>query len=634
MPFIWNTKPNLPPEVPPIVVGPEEVSYKVHVVANSVNAGGTVSYNTPNTAYDIVYELDSLNVRNMQVFVGNIRTSNIGTANINTATINQATINTANITNATINVGFFTGTPTANFSMVSKAYVDNAIANISGGTGPDMTANLITTKGDLLVGFAPNTAHRFGVGSNGSVISVRNSSNLKVDWSLVSSSQQHTGLYIGTHYHPTLKFSQVLLRRADNIIMDDGEAVSEWENLTADITVSGAGGLDANSIEAANTWYEVWAIRNRNSGAKALLLHRMLDRVLDQEWPATLAQAASLRNGNPALTTFLQRYCSKISQSFVPDRTGSLRSVELSIARSFLPGGNVWITIQPENGLGNASGAVLATSRTYATDFLSTTTSATRFVFDTAAAVNSGDRYHIVAEGDWPIVDAGNTINFFGNTSPLGPGQQAWMANVGYTRGNLTINSGYGDCRMYNLVTGTWITSPNTGGGGGPQDLQFKVFIEDNNTALSLPSGYNQKALLSYVHNNGSSNFKEYIQQNRTMIMGFDADWLAWSSAASSILVTVNLGNNVPPISCSVQFLCWSFNLALGTSFGFSLGDRYTNDLGVLPYIDYDHRGAYKYGPNQGKMGLSPIVAIDNQQFIVSRQLGVDFRLYVANITF
>ena len=130
--------------------------------------------------------------------------------------------------------------------------------------------------------------------------------------------------------------------------MDDGEEVSAWANLTADITISGAGGCDANSVEASNTWYEVWAIRNKTSGTKALLLHRMLDRVLDQEWPATLLQTSSLRNGNPALTVIFQRYCSKVSQSFVPDLSGSLRSVELTASRSLLPGGNVWITIQPE----------------------------------------------------------------------------------------------------------------------------------------------------------------------------------------------------------------------------------------------------------------------------------------------
>ena len=631
MAFIWNPEPNLPPIVPPIVIGPEETSSKVHVVANTVNVGGAVSYNTTNVGYDVVYEFDSLNVRNMRVLTGVIDRANIGTAVINTATINQATINTANITHATINIGFFTGNATANFSMVSKQYVDNAIAGISSGSGPDTTANLITTKGDLLVGFAPNTAHRLGVGANGQVLSVLGSSNLKQQWISTADSQEFTGLYIGTHHHPTLKRSQVLLRHADTITMDDGEVVSGWDNVTADITVSGPGGLDANSVEAANTWYEVWAIRNSTSGAKALLLHRMLDRVLDQQWPATLSLVSSLRNGNPALTAVFQRYSSRVSQSFVPAITGGLKSVELTMSRTLTPGGNIWVSIQPENGLGNASGSILATSRPIGADFITTSSSKLRFTFDTPTIVNSGDRYHMVVEGDWPIVAAGNCINLFGNTAPLGPGQQSWMANVGYTSGNLTINSGYGDSRMFNVVTSTWATSPNV---SGPQDLYFKIFIEENSTALALPAGYNQKALLSYVHNNQSSNFKEYSQHNRMMVMGFEDDWLAWNSGATNETTAVELGNNIPPIACSVQFLCWTFNLSLGFAFGFALGDRYMIDLSLNSIADYDHRGAFRYGPNQGKMGLSPVVTLDDSQFMMSRQVGVDFRLYVANISF
>jgi len=170
MPFIWNSNPNPPPANIAPEIASTEISYKVHVVANTVNAGGEVSYNTPNAGYDVIYELDSLNVRTMRVQTGIIGAANIGTAFINNATINQASINTANITHATINVGFFTGNATANFSMVSKQYVDNAIANISGGSGPDLTANIFQLKGDLLVGFAPNTAHRLGAGDDGEIL--------------------------------------------------------------------------------------------------------------------------------------------------------------------------------------------------------------------------------------------------------------------------------------------------------------------------------------------------------------------------------------------------------------------------------------------------------------------------------
>jgi hypothetical protein len=311
--------------------------------------------------------------------------------------------------------------------------------------------------------------------------------------------------------------------------------------------------------------------------------------------------------------------------------TGALKSLEVSILRTATPNGNVWVSIQNENGLGNASGTPLATSRVVGAEFIPTTTGKMRFSFDSPVIVSSGSRYHMVFEGDWPINSDGRCINFSGNTAPLGPGQQAWMANVGYTRGNLTINSGYGDSRLYNGVTGTWIVGANA---SGPQDLWFKTFIENNDTALALPAGYNQKCLLSYVCNNSSSNFKEYSQQGRTMVMGFDADWKAWDSAGVNEMVTVELGTVVPPIACSVQYLCWTFNLTFGFAFGFALGDRYMTDMSLTTLADYDHRGAFRFGPNQGKMGLSGILTLDNGQFMTSRQVGVDYRLYVASITF
>lgn len=67
MPFIWNSNPNPPTRELPQPVPPGEVTYLVDVVANTVNAGGSLLYNTANTSYDVVYALPSLNVGNLTV---------------------------------------------------------------------------------------------------------------------------------------------------------------------------------------------------------------------------------------------------------------------------------------------------------------------------------------------------------------------------------------------------------------------------------------------------------------------------------------------------------------------------------------------------------------------------------------
>ena len=295
MAFTWNPIPNPPARVLPTPVPPGEVSYEVKLVANTVDYGGEVRYNSTNHSYDVIYEFPSLNIGDGVFRNGVFETANISNATINVATINTASINTATITNATIQYGYTTGNPTSNMGIATKFYVDNVIASISGGTGPDNTANLFVSTGDLLVGFAPNTAHRLPVGTDGQALTANAASPLKQSWVNISGSQRVMGLTMGTHVHPTNKLTQVHLKRADGIIMQDGEYVTGWSNLIADITTTGAGGLDSNSSRAANTWYEVYAIRNSSTGAKALLLDRTLNRVQDANWPATQTLVAYLR---------------------------------------------------------------------------------------------------------------------------------------------------------------------------------------------------------------------------------------------------------------------------------------------------------------------------------------------------
>ena len=132
MSFNWVPTPQIPTPNIPEPIGSSEVSYKVDVVANTVDWGGEVRYNTANASYDVVYEFDSLNVSMMVIDNAFFDTATINTLNINVATANTVTIGTANIANLYATYGTITGNATSNLSVVTKEYVDNAIASISG----------------------------------------------------------------------------------------------------------------------------------------------------------------------------------------------------------------------------------------------------------------------------------------------------------------------------------------------------------------------------------------------------------------------------------------------------------------------------------------------------------------------
>jgi hypothetical protein len=636
MAFTWNPTPSAPVRTLPQPVPPGQVTYQVHAVANTVDYGGAVRYNTANRSYDIVYEFPSLNV-NIGIFEnGFFESMNVGRATLNVADINQARINTSNITNATITFAYVTGDPTANMGIASKAYVDNAVASISGGTGPDSTANLFLAQGDLLVGIAPNTANRLPVGNDAYMLQSTQNAALKQTWTSTSAIQRAVGVSIGTHHHPTKKLHQLLLKSADSIIMQDGETVAGWSNLIADIQTTGAGGLDSSSALAASTWYEVYAIRNSSTGTKALLLHRMKNRSVAANWPATAISLAYLRRGITALTIPGLRYITKVSQSFVPTFSGPLSSIDLRVQRTGTPQGNCWITIQPDDLTGNASGTVLCTSDSLPVDLLSTSSGQVRFVFYNTTNLVAGERYHLVAEGDFSnaLADVERSIGFSGNNGPIGPGQQSWMANVGYTSGNLTI-MGYGDCRVWNVVTSRWSVAANMIGiGQGPSDLWFGINLDQNETALSLPSGYDQYALISYACTNASGNFKPYKQHHRTMTMGFELDWRAFT-ATSTGYQPIDISSGVPPIDCTVQFLTKNPNA--GFAGQWPLGGRYSFDLGIdTGNMDTKYYGQYAYGFSAFRPGYAPAIVADqwNYMYTTVNSVALEMALYTTTITF
>ena len=141
MPFSWITGPQLPPENIPAPIPSSAITYKVDLVANTVNAGGVLVYNTTAELYDVVYPVTTgsavlLNVSTfaeMNVSFGNLTVANVdvfnsAVANIGTANINFITADSANITTLyypTIVSGNASADPTTPLGIATKQYVDN-----------------------------------------------------------------------------------------------------------------------------------------------------------------------------------------------------------------------------------------------------------------------------------------------------------------------------------------------------------------------------------------------------------------------------------------------------------------------------------------------------------------------------
>jgi hypothetical protein len=155
-----------------------------------------------------------------------------------------------------------------------------------------------------------------------------------------------------------------------------------------------------------------------------------------------------------------------------------------------------------------------------------------RFLFDTNTSVTTGTTYHIVYQGDYTASDTNYTT---------------WWG---------TIAAGYasGSSKEFR---GAWGSTLPT---SGVQDLWFKTFVKSTPiTSVTMPAGYDQRCLISYVYNDSNSKFKQYVQKNRSMVMSVSSDWKAFTSI-TGLIEAVNLGASVPPITCSVQFYHWLTN--------------------------------------------------------------------------
>lgn len=597
MPFVWNTNPNPPARALPQAVAPEEISYKVHVVANTVNAGGTLSYNTPNIGYDVLYQLPTANVNSAHFTSAYFDNITVNTATISTASINVANITTANLVNANILYGYVGSDPTSNLGVASKHYVDAAMANVP--TGGSDLQNIIDAQGDLLVGTGVHTATRLPMGTPGQILSTDSAAASGLRWVTIAGQELFYNLWVQTHYDLASNDHVVLLRSAGEIVMNDGIRTSNWINKTADIEVSGAGGLDTGS-EETDRWYEVHAIRNSSTDDRALILHKCPVTEQDQAFTTTTDTSVPLRRASsPAL---------KLSQSFIPALSGPLTSVELEVTKTGSPTGLVWLTLEADDG-GSPSGTPLATSRIMDVSRLPADKGRLRYLFDTNTSVSVGTTYHLVYQSDSTLSDS-NYISLWG-----------------------TAAGGYANGSAKELHGSTWLNAVDL---SGLSDFWFKTFVQHlPATEVTLPSGYDERCLISYVFNGSNGKFKQYVQKNRTMVMGVSAAWRAFTSV-TGLIESVDLRTTVPPIPCSVQFTSWSTSGSPGRHV--PIGGVECTDLPIAEgyssgSLTSNTRGGTFESLSTVTSGIYPMLAIE-QQTLLTRMQNVNCRLYTTSMLF
>ena len=390
--------------------------------------------------------------------------------------------------------------------------------------------------------------------------------------------EMFAGLHFRTHPDNDLAKSAVELVHVDEVLLPNGTRIADVNNLVAKITDSGINGLDT-STEVASTWYEthfvaksvtlsVSGAANNGSGlirittltahglatgeyvritgvvgtteanatwkitgvasttfdlqgsifantytsggtvtVVGLLLHRAKDYLLDIS-ETTDATQELLRAGATDRV--------KLAQGFKVATAGKpIERIDLKLkANGTVPASNVWITIESDSS-GSPSGTVLATSDKMAADKFSTTAGFVAFFFrqNPFVPVDTSTQYHMVLQADY-AVSATNDLSWRGNTS-----------------------NSYANGVAKKFDGTTWAAAT-------PLDFDFKLYVTRNDTALTLPSGYDQAQKIGWHYNNSSSDFVPFTAQDRkvTYLSGAAAD-----SETNGLSILHDWSSFIPP---------------------------------------------------------------------------------------
>lgn len=324
-----------------------------------------------------------------------------------------------------------------------------------------------------------------------------------------------TGLQLRTHPDADKAANQVALLSLDQVVMSDGVRYSDLSAvlpLTADITASGAGGLDTGT-RVASTWYEIHLIgksSTQNPADLRLLLHRAKDYLLDQS--STTAPDTSQALRSSASTTKLGQLV-QVGTAALPCEVVDL---ELQ-ATATPPTGNLWVEIQDN------AGTVLATSDKLDASKVSTSAQWVRFAFRTPyTAFATGTNYRIALAGDYTI---SGTVYI------------KWL--VKSTGGYSFSAQSFDGATWSNVATVSQI---------------FKLYLTENdvNIATTLPTGYDESCQVGWVYNNSGNVLVPFVAKDRRVRVGQGAAGLG--AIASFIPTLVDASSALPPCPVSMWF--------------------------------------------------------------------------------
>jgi hypothetical protein len=324
-----------------------------------------------------------------------------------------------------------------------------------------------------------------------------------------------SGLSLRTHPDADKSANQVSLIAVDQLVMSDGARYSGITTLplSADITVAGAGGLDTGA-RTASTWYEIYVIGKSSTQAQSdlrVMLHRAKDFKADQSQATGAATGLGMRADSVRTA---------LGQGIKFTTAGPVPFIDIKLGRTGTVSGRMWLTIQSDNA-GLPSGVVLATSDKMDAGSSPATAQTVRFPFRTPFTVVAGTQYHLVFQGDYTI-NASNYVEWFGDT----------------------VNSYAGG--VSEVFDGATWTVNGAGLAGACLDFWFKLYVTENDTALTMPAGYDQSVKIGFVYNSSGNALARFKAVNRRVLSG--GQFLVVNNVAATAAILYDLSAFIPPV--------------------------------------------------------------------------------------
>jgi hypothetical protein len=562
-----------------------------NLTADTMNASvGNVTTLTVGTINTSVANITQITVPILNASFANITSANIVSQNTSSLNVSNSFFATLNASSANLTTGTMAANPTVNLGISTKAYTDIAA---------NLFLQILTAKGDIYAASAAANAIKLSVGTNGQSLVVDTQTSSSLRWANRGAAQTFRGLSLQTSVTDFAKSNanNIILEHVDEIVMDDGESVTGWTDKSMIINTANTGnvgGLDTGTM-LANTWYEIYAIRKRVDGTKGFIIHRALDRNVDQN----TAGVAQFTHTAIVAVNKVTAPNVRVAQSFVANVSGPLTSFEVRMFKTGTPTGNVWINLHV-NTAGDPGATPLATSRKYDVARMAIATHyPIRFVFDVTANVVATTSYFAVAQTDFTASDT-NFITLEGST-------------VAYFNGLTKGNTG-----------AVWVSlAPGVG------TLIFKEYVEANSTALTFPAGYDQKCLVGYTATDQAGKLREFTQRDRTISTYFSSQWMGFASLGTEKEVA-DLTTVLPPIQCYVQFLL------LGTTIAQSgiIGRLHAIDLPTAGSVVEGIGGFTWVTTGAGSIAMVPTSPIWIEQQTTFVRFQTSTKMYPAAITF